>query len=67
MGIGKAVGCVTSALVGIGQSIESIPGWRRIERFLDDVAWGFAFAVALFWALRWGLILLVVAVVVGGR
>lgn len=62
-------GFLAAALAGfdnIGRSIEAIPGWRRFERFLNEIADGFAFAIAFFWALRWWWLVCGLGIVAAG-
>ena len=48
----------------IGQSIETVPGWRHIEQSLDDLAWGVSLAIGLFWLLRWWFALIAIALII---
>ncbi len=63
---GRVLKMVTGSLERMGRSVEAVPGWPRAERFLDEVADGFAFGLALLWALRAYWFVLAVALVVTG-
>lgn len=55
-----------SSLEEIGQSIEAVPGWGHVEGWLDAVADGLVFMLALIWALRWFVAAAVFGILVVG-
>ena len=60
-------GFVSSAFDQIGEAIEAVPGWRRFERFMDEIADGFIFGISLLWALRWPFTVCAVIAIIASR
>jgi hypothetical protein len=62
----KPVAELIASFDRIGRSIEAVPGWRSVERFLNNIADGFAFGVVLMWALRWYWVVIGLGLLVTG-